>query len=345
MPSQVRRLVLPDLKSQCPFIGTTSPHYVDASAESRAWINGFDVFTDRKRAYFVQGCNELLVSHTYSYAGYEQFRTACDFVNLLFVLDELSDDMNSADAHAILNTYRCALLDPEWDDGSVVAKITKDFRKRLLRHAGPNATKRFYDYNVAYTHAVGKESELRERNIVLDVDSYIQLRRDNSAVQCCFGLVEYAQGTDLPDEVFNDPTFMQLHNSACDIVCWHNDIYSYDMEQAKGHDGNNIVTVLMKEKGFHLQDAADYIGEYSLKLMKEFMSARDNLPSFGAFIDSQIKRYIQGLECWIVGNLNWSFESQRYFGVKHLEVKETLVVNLRPKEIAYMDESDTSDSE
>ncbi|KIL64403.1 hypothetical protein M378DRAFT_186710 [Amanita muscaria Koide BX008] len=337
MPSQVRRLVLPDLKGQCPFIGTTSPHYVDASAESRAWINGFDVFTDRKRAYFIQGFNEVLVSHTYSYAGYEQFRTACDFVNLLFVLDELSDDMNSADARETFNAYRCALQDPDWDDGSVIAKITKDFRKRILRHAGPNATKRFYDYNVAYTHAVEKEAELRERNIVLDVDSYIQHRRNNSGVYCCFSLAEYAQGTDLPDEVFNDPIFMQLHNSACDMICWHN--------ISKGLDGNNIVTVLMKEKGFHLQDAADFIGEYSLKLMKEFLSARDNLPSFGAFIDLQIKRFVQGLECWIVGNLNWSFESQRYFGVKHLEVKETLVVSLRPKEIACMDESDTPDSE
>ena len=82
--------------------------------------------------------------------------------------------------------------------------------------------KRFYEYNVAYTYAVGKEAELREQKIVLDVESYIQLRRDNSAVQCCFGLIEYVQGTDLPDEVFNDPIFRRVHNAACDIVCWDN---------------------------------------------------------------------------------------------------------------------------
>ncbi|KAF8623697.1 hypothetical protein AX17_007395 [Amanita inopinata Kibby_2008] len=345
MPSSVRQFVLPDLKSQCPFKGTTNPYYLDASAESRAWINSFGVFTDRKRAFFIQGQNELLVSHTYAYAGYEQFRTACDFINLLFVIDELSDDMNGSDAHTILNTFRCALQDSNWDDGTVLTKITKGFRKRFLRLAGPNATKRFYEQCIAYTYAVGKEAELREQDLVLDTESYIQLRRNNSAVQCCFALIEYAQGTDLPDEVFENPNFSQAWIAACDLVCWANDVYSYDMEQAKGHHGNNVVTVLMKEKKFGLQDASDYIGEHSQELMKKYLTAKTTMPSWGPMIDSQVLRFIQGLECWIVGNLNWSFESQRYFGVRHLEIKETLVVTLRPREPIYSDESDASDTE
>ncbi|KAF8624519.1 hypothetical protein AX15_005831 [Amanita polypyramis BW_CC] len=340
-----RQFTLPDLKSQCSFRGSTSPHYVDASIESRTWINSFNVFTDRKRAFFMQGCNELLVSHTYPYAGYERFRTVCDFVNLLFVIDELSDDMNGVDARSILYTYLRALQDPDWDDGSVLAKITKDFRKRFLCHAGPNATRRFYKYNVTYAYAVGREAELREKDVVLDEESYVQHRRNNSAVLSCFGLIEYAQGIDLPDEVFDEPNFRRLLEMACDIVCWANDVYSYDMEQAKGHHGNNIVTVLMKGKNIGLQDAADYIGEYSQELMNEFLVAKANMPSFGPLVAPQVYRYIYGLECWIVGNLNWSFESQRYFGVKHLEVKETLVVTLRPREIVFADDSDTSDSE
>ncbi|KAF8348882.1 isoprenoid synthase domain-containing protein [Amanita rubescens] len=340
-----RQFILPDLKSQCPFKGSVNPYYLDASAESRAWINSFNVFTDRKQAFFIQGCNELLVSHTYPYAGYEQFRTACDFVNLLFVIDELSDDMNGADARSILHTYICALQDPDWDDGSVVAQITKDFRKRFLRTAGPNAARRFYEYNVAYTYAVGIEAELREKDFVLDVQSYVRLRRNNSAVLNCFGLIEYAHGTDLPDEVLEDSIFRQLLDAACDLVCWTNDVYSYNMEQAKGHHGNNIVTVLMKEKKIGLQDAVDYIGEYCQELMNDFLVAKASIGSFGPSIDAQIHRFIHGLECWVVGNLNWSFESQRYFGVKHLEVKETLVVTLRPKEIVYATDSDTSDSE
>ncbi|EEB99546.1 hypothetical protein MPER_00760, partial [Moniliophthora perniciosa FA553] len=55
-----RQFLLPDLLAICPLQGYTNPHYEEARGESSAWINGYDVFSDRKRAYFVQGCNELL---------------------------------------------------------------------------------------------------------------------------------------------------------------------------------------------------------------------------------------------------------------------------------------------
>ena len=118
--------VLPDLLSLCPLKGSTNPHYAEAAAESSAWINGFNIFTDTKRAFFVQGCNELLVSHAYPYAGYEHFRTCCDFVNVLFVVDEISDDQNGADARSTGMVFLQAMLDPLWDDGSVLAQITKE---------------------------------------------------------------------------------------------------------------------------------------------------------------------------------------------------------------------------
>lgn len=83
--SPPQSFLLPDLRASCPLKDATNPYTKEASAESRAWINSYDIFTDRKRAFFVQGSNELLCSHTYSYAGHHQLRTTCDFVRL-FVL-------------------------------------------------------------------------------------------------------------------------------------------------------------------------------------------------------------------------------------------------------------------
>ncbi|KAG6850710.1 hypothetical protein H0H93_009868 [Arthromyces matolae] len=309
---------LPDLLSSCPIDGGVNPHYETGAAESRAWINSYNVFTDRKRAFFVLGCNELLVSHVYNYAGYEEFRTCCDFVNVLFVFDELSDEQTGKDALSTGNIFLNAMR----------------FRTRLLRQYGTRATARFLKNWETYCACVVTEAELREEGKVLDVDDFVALRRENSAVRLCFSLIEYCFGIDLPDEVFEDPTFMEVYWSACDLVCWANDIYSYDMEQSKGISGNNIVTVLMMNKHLSLQEAADYIGGYCQELMDRFISAQARLPSWGASVDAEVTRYIQGLGCWIKGNLDWSFETQRYFGVKHLEVKETLLVTLRPVERA-----------
>ena len=79
---------LPDLFAlSAPFKGSTNPHYARAAAESRAWVAKYaHIFDDQERAAFAMGCNELLVAHTYPRAPFEEFRTVCDFVNLLFVV-------------------------------------------------------------------------------------------------------------------------------------------------------------------------------------------------------------------------------------------------------------------
>ena len=126
MSSPSRQFILPDLLPVCPFEGSESPHYSKAAPESSAWVNSYNILTNKKRAYFVQGSNELLVSHTYPYADYEQFRTCCDFVNLLFVVDEVSDDQDGKDARRTGNIFLYAMRDSNWDDGSLLAQMTKE---------------------------------------------------------------------------------------------------------------------------------------------------------------------------------------------------------------------------
>ena len=82
--STCRQFRLPDLFTHCTWKASTNPYYEEAAAESRAWINSYDIFTERKRAFFIQGQSELLCSYVYQYAGYEQFRTTCDLVRFSY---------------------------------------------------------------------------------------------------------------------------------------------------------------------------------------------------------------------------------------------------------------------
>ncbi|THH18124.1 hypothetical protein EW146_g2812 [Bondarzewia mesenterica] len=338
MPSIVDRFYIPDLLSlSTPFKGSTNPHYKKAAAESRAWVNSYNFFTDRKRADFIQGCNELLVSHTYPHAGYEEFRTCCDFVNLLFVVDEVSDDQNGVDARQTGNVYLNAMRDAEWDDGSSLARMTKEFRARLLRSAGPNSFRRFLKHSADYIDCVAKEAEYRERGVVLDEASFRDLRRENSAIRLCFGLFESTLGIDLPDKVFEDPVFSDLYFAAADMVCWANDVYSYRMEVAKGHIGNNIVTVLMRSRGSDLQSTSDYVGEYYKELMERYLADKPRLRSFGPELDADVALYIRAMENWPIGNLEWSFETFRYFGPRHDEVKHVCCQHERLPTLAALD--------
>ena len=147
----MQQFTLPDLKSMCPLKDATNPHHKAAAAESRAWMNSFQVFTDEKRAEFIAGSNELLVSHTYPFASHERFRVCCDFINTLFVVDEISDLQNGEDALRTGMIYLNVLKDPSWDDGSKLAQITREsvihvprlrliLMARLLPDSGPVCT-------------------------------------------------------------------------------------------------------------------------------------------------------------------------------------------------------------
>ena len=125
--------VLPDLHAVTPFVGSFNPHYASASIESSEWFNSYRVLSDRKRAFFLQGGSELLCAHAYPYADYERFRTTCDFVNLLFTVDEISDDQNEKGAHATGLTFYNAMRDLDFDDGTTLCKMTKECVPSLAR--------------------------------------------------------------------------------------------------------------------------------------------------------------------------------------------------------------------
>ena len=69
--------------------------------------------------------NELLVSHCYPYAGYEEFRTVCDLMNILFVLDDLCDDLGGADARTTGYKFVNGMRDNTFDD-TVLSRITRE---------------------------------------------------------------------------------------------------------------------------------------------------------------------------------------------------------------------------
>lgn len=105
------------------------------------------------------------------------------------------------------------------------------------------------------------------------------------------------------------------------------------MEQSRGIGGNNIVTVLMHAENVDLQAASDRVGAHFRQLMARFMDGKKHLPSWGLEVDIAVTAYVRAMEHWIVGNLDWSFETQRYFGPQHAEVKRTRKVMLSPPEL------------
>ena len=92
-----------------------------------------------------------------------------------------------------------------------------------------------------------------------------------------------------------------------------------------------MIAVLIREYGFALQAAVDFVGDLCKGTIDRFESERANLPSWGPEIDRDVALYVNTLQNWIVGSLHWSFDSMRYFGSRGADIKRDRIVKLTPR--------------
>ena len=102
------------------------------------------------------------------------------------------------------------------------------------------------------------------------------------------------------------------------------------MEQARGDDKHNIVTVVMIELGVGINGAFKWVEQYHDELVSRSLRAYSNLP-WRKETHPGILRYIDGLMNWVRANDSWSFESLRYFGEEGSKISESRVVTLLPR--------------
>lgn len=100
-----------------------------------------------------------------------------------------------------------------------LTSLVRSFFGALSATSGQNCTRRFFEAMEAYFDAQCQEVDSKE---ILDLDSYIRFRRDASGCKPCFALIEYVNGLNLPDVIFEDPIVRALQETANDIVSWSN---------------------------------------------------------------------------------------------------------------------------
>lgn len=119
------RLIFPDLFSKCPFPVQYNTHYEAAAAESKRWLMSTSKLSRKKRAAFHGLKGGLLAARTYRNADFEQLRMCCDWLNYLFHMDDVSDEMDDHAAGSTADEIMGAFCDPEvFQSTSAAARLT-----------------------------------------------------------------------------------------------------------------------------------------------------------------------------------------------------------------------------
>ncbi|KAJ8480777.1 hypothetical protein ONZ51_g6432 [Trametes cubensis] len=344
--SRPDHFILPDLVGHCHFPLSYHPNGDAVAAESVKWLDeGCPELSPkaRKALYGLQAGE--LTAYCYTTCSAERLRVVSDFMNYLFHLDNISDGMMRTGTEELSDVVMNALWFPDRYEPTrcprkmqpaaepSAGKMARDYWLRCIRDAKPGPQARFKENLELFFEAVHQQARDREAGIIPDLESYMNVRRDTSGCKPVFDLIEYAVDIDLPDFVVTHPVIQALNQGANDLVTWSNDIFSYNVEQARG-DTHNMIPILMELQGLDLQSAVDFVGGLCKQTIDAFVENQRNLPSFGPELDRDVALYVQGMQDWIVGSLHWSFMTERYFGTSGAEIKKNRIVRLLPRKDA-----------
>ncbi|KZT22781.1 terpenoid synthase [Neolentinus lepideus HHB14362 ss-1] len=325
---------LPNGLADWPWVRKLNPYYLEVKAESETWITSFAAFDQHAQNSFNKCDFSLLACLAYANVDKDRARTGCDLMNFLFLFDELSDVEDEkgvrAQADAILDALNHPRA-PRPTGESILGEVARQFWARAIQTMSTGSQRRFISEFVPHVDAMVQQAKDRSRSYQdrRTITSYISVRRGTIAAKLAFAILE--ADMNLPDSVKTHPLITNLETCCMDMLILSNDMYSYNIEQAKDDDGHNIVTVVMHEKNTDVQWALHWVGQYYRRITTQFLQDKKMLPSWGNDIDSQVERYVDGLGNWARGHDQWCFETERYFGKEGQEIQKERWIEMLPK--------------
>ncbi|KAH8886432.1 terpenoid synthase [Thozetella sp. PMI_491] len=328
-------LYIPDTLASWPWPRACNPNYEICKQESSVWLESFHAFSPKAQKAFNRCDFPLLAALAYPTLNRAGCRIGADLMNVFFVFDEWSDVSDEKECRRQADIIMDALRNPhksreegEWVGGRAV----QEFWLNAIETATRTAQQRFIDSFERYTNAVVQQARDREDDCIRDIENYFSIRRLTIGAEPSFAInaVHY----DIPDSIINHPTIQFLTTLCIDMLLIGNDLVSYNVEQSRGDDGHNLVTVVMLEHNMNPQDAMDWIGDLHTSLVEQFLAEHARLPIFyneDGTVNQQVPLYVDALGNWVRANDSWSFESERYFAKDGERVRRERTVALLPK--------------
>ncbi|MFE4616949.1 germacradienol/geosmin synthase [Streptomyces sp. NPDC056747] len=148
---------------------------------------------------------------------------------------------------------------------------------------------------------------------------YIEMRRKVGGAPWSAGLVEYAAGAEVPDQVAYSRPLRVLRDAFSDAVHLRNDLFSYQREVEDEGENSNGVLVLEKFLGCTTQEAANAVNDLLTSRLQQFENtALTEVPllavekGLGAEECAAVAAYAKGLQDWQSGGHEWHMRSSRY---------------------------------
>jgi 5-epi-alpha-selinene synthase len=308
-----RRIIAEALR--CPFPLRLNRHVQAAHDHSLAWMKRW--FDDERLAHkFGVARMAWMVAGFYPDAGLAQLSLATDYLCWAFALDDLGDESDIGQQPGALadmfERFDAVFSDaPPVVGESVSVTALRDIVTRLRQMATPQQVEDFRVGNQAYFGGMLWEANNRAGKWVPHESSFLLLRPAAGAVPPFFALIEPLEQLELAPRVKAHPQVLELRQLAGGIVCWINDVLSFEKERKLG-DVHNLAIVYEVHRGLSPGAALTQAVKLCNAEVDGFMARAAALPSFPEAETATLNRYIGVLRSMIRITREWTLGSARY---------------------------------
>ena len=320
---------------KCPFPAAVNPHAEEINALTLEWVQHYEMVDDSQA--FERICISKfgwLAARAYPNAPIDRLKLVSDWNTWLFVIDDQCDEWYMGTHPRELNALHMRCLEilsgerPVAKDVPLIHSLY-DFRLRIEAMMPLDWFIRFIHSVTEYFESTVWEAQNRASHTWPNPRLYIQMRPYTGGLYTDIDLIELTEQLSLPMPVRKHPVLQLLMNITNNVVCWSNDIISLQKEHAH-HDMHNLAMVLHHRNDISLQEAVNRVAKTTQQQIARFIAAEQRVPSFGGTIDRDVQQLISVLRSWMRGNIDWSYESGRYFPMEehHPVNTQSMVIEL-----------------
>ncbi|XP_024538239.1 (+)-germacrene D synthase-like [Selaginella moellendorffii] len=300
----------------------------DAKAESQidAWCAEFlKLQPGSEKAVFVQESRlGLLAAYVYPTIPYEKIVPVGKFFASFFLADDILDspEISSSDMRNVAIAYKM-VLKGRYDEATLPVKNPELLRQmKMLSEVLEELSLHVVDESGRFVDAMTRvldmfeiESSWLRKQIIPNLDTYLWLREITSGVAPCFALIDGLLQLRLEERgVLDHPLIRKVEEIGTHHIALHNDLMSLRKEWASGNY-LNAVPILASNRKCGLNEAIGKVASMVEDLEKDFAQTKHEIISSGLAMKQGVMDYVNGIEVWMAGNVEWGWTTARYHGI------------------------------
>ncbi len=304
---------------ECPFAKVQHPQAEALQVYGRTWAQRVGlVRTATELERFDAAFYWRLIAEAYPTAPWDILTIAHDWSCWGFYLDDFDDASTAATQPAALRQLFAQILAtlrdaPLPDDPPLFLYVLKDIWQRMRLHSSDEWRSRFIRTLAESLSAYQWEAENRINHRVPSVVEYMDYRRKTGGWRTLVLLVDLALGQTLPERIYSNPALQYRLDTANNIICWANDLFSFEKEYAIG-DIHNLVCVTQANHHCTIDAATQMIVGWhnqQVHLWQHLMKQKPHW-SWRPRESRHVQAYLAFSEHYMYANHIWSQTSGRY---------------------------------